>query len=386
VPPDLSTQYDFIFLGAGCASLSILMRMIDSGKFADKKILLIDKEEKNKNDRTWCFWEKENGYFNSIVHRKWKDLLFKTDNSSISLDIAPYEYKMIRGIDFYNYCFSRIHLQPNIQIKFGGIISKENTTVKINNEVMALNNAITFNSIYFPAEKKPQKFYLLQHFKGWVIKTNANSINPEQGTLMDFSVSQKFGTAFVYVLPFASDIALVEFTLFTKDLLPKEEYDHQLNNHLKHRLNIADFKIIEEEFGVIPMTNEKFNAFENGMYNIGTAGGQTKPSTGYTFQFIQKQAKQIVESLILYNEPSMKNYTNNRFHFYDSTLLHILSENKLPGKAIFTKLFEKNKASEVFTFLDNETSLMQDLRIINTLPKKEFLLAGIKEFFKMLAS
>ena len=39
------------------------MRMIKSGKFADKKILLIDKEPKTKNDRTWCFWEKQDGFF-----------------------------------------------------------------------------------------------------------------------------------------------------------------------------------------------------------------------------------------------------------------------------------------------------------------------------------
>ena len=52
-----------LFSGAGCASLSLLMRMIRSGKFTDKKILLIDKEQKNKNDRTWCFWETQNGFF-----------------------------------------------------------------------------------------------------------------------------------------------------------------------------------------------------------------------------------------------------------------------------------------------------------------------------------
>ena len=134
------------------------------------------------------------------------------------------------------------------------------------------------------------------------------------------------------------------------------------------------------------MTNEKFQAYENGMCNIGTAGGQTKPSTGYTFQFIQKQAEQIVHALISNGIPSKRINTKSRFQFYDSTLLHILSKNKLPGKDIFTKLFVKNKASEVFTFLDNETTFIQDLKIINTLPKKEFLVAGIKELFKIFSS
>jgi lycopene beta-cyclase len=52
-----------LFSWRRCAALSIIMRMIKSGKFADKRILLIDKEEKNKNDRTWCFWETQPGFF-----------------------------------------------------------------------------------------------------------------------------------------------------------------------------------------------------------------------------------------------------------------------------------------------------------------------------------
>src|SRR5688572_30393517 len=86
-------RYDFIFAGTGCAALSIVMRMIKSGKFGDKKILLLDKEPKTKNDRTWCFWEKENGFFEEIVYRKWEKLSFLSDQYSNTMDISPYQYK-----------------------------------------------------------------------------------------------------------------------------------------------------------------------------------------------------------------------------------------------------------------------------------------------------
>lgn len=375
-------QYDFIFLGSGCASLSILMRMIDSGKFSDKNILLIDKEPKNKNDRTWCFWETENGFFENIIHKRWNHLLFKSDHLTLPLDINPYKYKMIRGIDFYDHCFSKINHQPSIDIQYGDIKFDKNI-IKLDGEVLTTNNSIVFNSIYLPKEKDRNKFYLLQHFKGWIIETTTNQFNAEQGTLMDFSVSQIFGTAFVYVLPLTSNKALIEYTLFTESLLQKEKYDQQIKNYIVQHLNIKDFRIIEEEFGIIPMTNEKFEAYENGIYNIGTAGGQTKPSTGYTFQFIQKQAEQVVQQLILSGVPSKRINTKKRFQFYDSTLLHILAKNKLEGKEIFMKLFQKNKASDVFKFLDNETNLKEELKIIGSLPTKEFLLAGIQEFYEM---
>ncbi len=64
----ISQQYDYIITGAGCAGLSLAVRMIQSGKFANKKILLADADTKNKNDRTWCFWEKQEGLFEPIVY------------------------------------------------------------------------------------------------------------------------------------------------------------------------------------------------------------------------------------------------------------------------------------------------------------------------------
>src|SRR5688572_6272397 len=91
-----SNSYDFIICGAGCAGLSLLMRMLRSGKFSDKKILLIDKEAKTKNDRTWCFWETGAGFFEEVVCKKWDTISFLSNDYSSSFTIDPYHYKMIR--------------------------------------------------------------------------------------------------------------------------------------------------------------------------------------------------------------------------------------------------------------------------------------------------
>src|SRR5688500_13885450 len=105
-------RYDYIIAGAGAAGLSLLTHMINSGNFADKKILLVDRTPKNQNDRTWCFWEKDNGLFESIVFRRWSNMWFHGDDGSSKLhDILPYQYKMIRGIDFYKHCFKLAECQ-----------------------------------------------------------------------------------------------------------------------------------------------------------------------------------------------------------------------------------------------------------------------------------
>ncbi|MFZ1263071.1 MAG: hypothetical protein WAT34_06125, partial [Chitinophagaceae bacterium] len=95
------------------------MRMIRNGGFKDKKILLIDKEPKTKNERTWCFWEKESGFFEEVVYRKWDTVSFLSNEFYAAMNIVPYRYKMIRGIDFYNYCFEEIRKHDFIEVAYG---------------------------------------------------------------------------------------------------------------------------------------------------------------------------------------------------------------------------------------------------------------------------
>jgi lycopene beta-cyclase len=125
------TTYDYIILGAGCAGLSLLMRILQTPQLAHKKILLVDKAPKNTNDRTWCFWEKEDGFFDNIVYKKWNQLLFASEQFQASLDIAPYQYKMIRGIDFYTHCFTTIQQHPNVQIMYDEIIEFSSTQITL---------------------------------------------------------------------------------------------------------------------------------------------------------------------------------------------------------------------------------------------------------------
>lgn len=358
------------------------MRMIRSGKFHDKKILLLDKEPKAKNDRTWCYWEKEQGFFDNIVYKKWDTVSFLSNDFSSAMDIAPYQYKMIRGIDFYNYSFAEIEKHNNIDIAYGNInkwySKNEEVFFIINNKEYSFGKAVVFNSVYEPDTTNKNVIQLLQHFKGWIIETNKPTFNPGEATMMDFRVSQQYGTTFAYVLPFSATTALAEYTLFTKEVLPQQEYDKGLKNYIQNFLGINNYRVKEEEFGVIPMTNKKFH-FEKHGWQIGTAGGQTKASSGYTFQFIQKQSQQIVDCLIAGKSLNSIKTTPKRFRFYDNTLLHILYHNQLPGDKIFTELFKKNKPQQVLRFLDNESSVKEELKIISSLPTWPFLKAAIKQ-------
>lgn len=375
-------NYDYIIAGAGCAGLSLLMHLMQHDEFRRKKILLVDKDAKKTNDRTWCFWEKDENLFESIVYKKWADLLFHAKSISKKLDIHPYTYKLIRGIDFYNHCLAEIEKHTNVtflQDEVESVFSNdEEAGVVIGGEKIYGN--YVFNSILFDKPQlKNNEFWLLQHFKGLVIQTPGNVFDPASGTLMDFRTDQSSGATFFYVLPFAPNRALVEYTIFSNQLLQEESYQKALEAYLEENLKLTNYTIEEEEFGVIPMSNFSFPRRQNNIVHIGTAGGQTKASSGYTFRFIQKQCANILKSLLQHNHPFAVKKDSRRFHFYDSILLHILHHNTLAGDEIFADLFEKNEAHKVLKFLDNETSLTEELSIISTLPTLPFLKAAIKQ-------
>lgn len=376
-------KYDFIIAGAGCAGLSLLYSLLQEPTLQKKSILVIDKDNKKKNDRTWCFWEKKPGLFESIVHAKWNTLEFLSSDFEEKLDLGTYTYKMIQGIDFYNFVIDFAKKFSNVTFLQESIISinSNETSATVKTIDNSYSSNLVFNSTAIFNPEITEENSLLQHFKGWVIKTEEPIFNPEVGRLMDFRIAQEHGATFMYVLPTSTTEALVEFTLFTPSLLEKESYNSALKKYIKEELNIDNYTITHEEFGVIPMSLAKFkkNPKKN-IINIGTSGGYTKASSGYTFQFIQKDVAQIIENLKLDNNLNANlSFKDKLYNWYDRTLIDVLLSKKLTGKDVFTKIFKKNSPEKIFAFLGNESSLLEDIAIMKSLPLKPFLVSGIKQ-------
>jgi len=385
----MQQHYDYIISGSGCAGLSLLHRMLMYPFFSNKKILLIDKAQKHVNDRTWCYWEMRPGWFEEIVHHRWKQIDIYSNEFSARYDLLPYEYKMIRGIDLYNYVLNKAVQNKNITIVYEEVqsIHSNETTATVttnNNEYLAdyVFNSILLNNWQQQALQQKKIFVLSQHFKGWLIETKKDIFNDQVATFMDFRVDQIKGTAFVYALPVSKKQALVEYTLFSENILEQEEYDAALEAYIHKYLAIKKFTVQHSEWGIIPMTNYNFPKGENRIINIGTAGGQTKGSSGYTFQFIQKHAEKIVDALIHEKDPlNVQTIFEKRFRTYDGILLNVLKNKKMSGDKLFTQLFQKNAPQSVLKFLDNETNIKEELKIMNSVSLTAFLPAALKQIF-----
>ncbi|WP_134138726.1 lycopene cyclase family protein [Flavobacterium sp. S87F.05.LMB.W.Kidney.N] len=383
-------HFDYIFTGTGLASLMTVYKMVMSGKFTDKSILLLDQDSKKANDRTWCFWDKNENVWNSVISKKWDLALFANENFKRDLALKPYQYNQIRGIDFYNFVFEFISKHSNITFLNEKVtdINELETHVYVGTEESRYTTNYLFNSIYTKAFAESQTKYpvLQQHFVGWFVKTEREIFNPEEVTFMDFSVEQKGNTRFMYVLPTSKTEALVEYTLFSENLLSKEEYENEIQNYLKN-LGINQFEILEKEQGSIPMTCYPFwKKNTKRVLNIGTAGGWTKASTGYTFKNSDKKSGELVK--FLQNETpdtplTMKSfYKKNKFWFYDLLLLDILHRHNELGSSIFSSLFKKGNPVLIFKFLDEETSLLEDFQVILKCPKLPFIKALFRVIFR----
>ncbi len=374
--------------------MSLLMQLMRDPFFSNKQVLIVDSSLKDKNDRTWCFWEKESGIFEPIVIQQWQQLEFFAAAFSSQLKISPYRYKMIRGIDFYNHVLQAAKNCGNIHFHIGHVSAVNNEgdkgfAVIDGKKVYA---SYVFNSIVFDAPefysslaRSKKCFLLLQHFKGWLVETQEPCFDVQKARFMDFRISQQKGTAFMYVLPLSNTKALVEYTLFTPEVLEQEVYDKELANYINRYITTETYEVRESEYGVIPMTDHVFPQQNGRIIYIGTAGGQTKPSSGFTFRFIQKQSVQLAQALRQEKPLSLySSFADKKFRLYDSILLRVLSSNKMGGDAIFARLFQKNTARKILSFLDNETSIWEDAGIIASMPSRIFLPAAWREIRKRL--
>ncbi|MDO8367715.1 MAG: lycopene cyclase family protein, partial [Saprospiraceae bacterium] len=360
-----SPTSNILLAGSGLSGLTLALECARRPFFQDKKIVLIDRDDKSRNDRTWCFWAKEGEPLPPVGHKIWDQCLFFGAHFDKVLDIAPYQYHMIRGLDFYNWAKTELAKYPNVQRITANILDIDAQNGIVKTDQGNFHGEWVFNSARYPTAsetltgksvdgaqwaapnrkskiqnpKSPHTF-LLQHFKGWIIETPTPVFNPAAVTFMDYRLEQHGETRFVYVLPLTETRALVEFTVFSPALCRAEEYDAELHQYISNVLKIRAYSVEEEEFGVIPMTDLPLSPGGEGrVINIGTAGGFVKASSGYAFLRTQRKLRTFVDAWEKSGSPDPSVLQSSRgFQALDSIMLRVLRDGSVSGKDFFSLL------------------------------------------------
>ncbi len=375
-------KFDYIIIGSGLAGLQLAYAFSKDPFFSEFKIGIIDSSKKETNDKTWCFWEKGVGKWDQIITKSWDQGKFISAKANLDLILAPYSYKMLRSLDFYN--FVKVALKDKSNFHF--IIDEILEIDEINS--IALGQKDNYSATHFFDSRinsgyleDPNCTKIFQHFKGLHIKTSTPVFDKSCFTMMDFRIKFPDSTSFTYVLPISDCEALIEYTFFTPFLTEEAIYDTYLKTYIKDILNIEEYETIGTETGVIPMTDYNFHeASSPKITKIGTAGSWVKGSTGYSFKHTEKKIAQLIKNIKSGKDPK-DDLLNSRSRWYDAIFLDVLNRKNELGEQLFTKFYLKNTPQEIFKYLDEETNLAEELKIMLSLYDPEFVHSFFRKLF-----
>ena len=353
-------EFDYIIIGGGCAGLSLAYELEIHNKLRDKTLAIIEPRLEYKKDKTWSFWKTIDHNFEDCVKKSWKNFSINIPNKTKYLECDKLPYQSIDSGLFYEKINSTLKKNQNIFFyKNIGEISS--------------NSSITFNSV--PSIGSTEK-KIWQHFKGVEIETIKNVFDDEIINLMNFDCQQLDSVHFFYTLPYDKNKALVETTWLSNMSNDLEmDYDEQLKNYIENHLNIKNYKINYKEKGAIPLFYPS-NIDEKNKINIGTAGGMTRLSTGYTFLNIQEHSRFIRENIE--NIKNVQKYQiKKKYKFLDKIFLKVLNRHPKEMPNIFFKMFN-NSPETTIRFLSNKSNMFEDLLIILKMPKWMFIKCLLK--------
>jgi lycopene beta-cyclase len=215
-----------------------------------------------------------------------------------------------------------------------------------------------FRSYFDQSDFKPEKArqFIWQHFYGYVIKTKEARFDADTFSFMDYRYTDANLTNFFYVLPYANNEALVEFTEFSGKIYSEADYKKKLEDHISQNLGIDDFEILLTEYNAIPMTDFQMNTVQSRhVINIGSLAGYLKPSSGYGFMRTIERNKKLAKSIISGEKLTEKSLNSSAtYKAFDDAVLYLIATNRMHGARIFANLFKARGASFVFRFLDEK--------------------------------
>ena len=174
-------------------------------------------------------------------------------------------------------------------------------------------------------------------------------------------------------MAFKKNRALIETTgLSNLEDQSLMDYDLQLENYSKNKLGRKNYKINVTEKGAIPLFYPSFKN-DNRNINIGSAGGMTRLSTGYTFLNIQEHSKYIVKNINKIKKIKTFNL-GKKYQFLDTVFLRVLKRYPEKMPTILFDMF-KTSSNTVIKFLSNKSNIFEDINIISKMPKLIFIKA-----------
>jgi lycopene beta-cyclase len=312
-------------------------------------------------DRTWSTWGAGGpGPFGHLVAASWPRVRVVGRDDSVTADLGAWRYRMLHSTDLDRAVRERLAAH-DVPVREAVV-----------DDVTVLPGAVVdTRPVPVPGTGRT---LLWQHFLGHRLRTRQPFFDARTVTLMDFRMPQPLGgVAFGYVLPTSATEALVEYTEFSADLLTPAGYRDRLGEYLE-RLGVGGHEVLGAERGVIPMTDADFPASgDPRVLRWGANAGSVRPSTGYSFSALQRQADDLAAQVVRGGPLGLPRPHRRRHLLMDSLVLQALATGRVDGAQFFVDLFRRNPVHRVLGFLDGSSTPFEDLALMATSPRSAML-------------
>jgi lycopene beta-cyclase len=249
----------------------------------------------------------------------------------------------------------------------------------------------------------PGEIEWVQHFVGLEVETEEPAFDPSVATLMDFRRPGREGGAgpaargasagatggpageirFMYVLPFDERRALLEDTFFGGEPRDEGSYVDAIDAYLDERLGAGRWRELHRERGAIPMrTTPAAAPWVPRVTAIGVRAGLARPSTGYAFLAIQRQASRLAAHLALEGldrTPSRHRPYGRAATFLDRVFLSYLEREPGAAPALFRDLFAGVAPLRLARFMFDGGTPADRLAVMRALPAGPLTRQALRE-------
>ena len=372
--------YDVAIIGAGLAGLSLAARLAEP-PFTALRILVLEPRIHYRRDRTWSYWSMQAHPFQAAVTSSWDRWSIVAPDRTVTRSTPGLRYESIPADRLYRVAIDRIHAAPHITLRQGVTANAEED----DNGVQLRFAGETARARFAFDTRPPPNLGahgLTQIFDGWEIETRDAVFDPSTVTLMDFRCAQAGAAHFTYVLPSTPRRALVEDTWFAPCCMPPPDHRTAIRDYMRDRYDVTAFDIVFKERGALPMDPVFRPAAGRWLLPIGTAGGGTRPSTGYAFNAIQAQCDVIAADLMAGRAPRPVRKRSGVVQLMDKVLLDMLDRQPELAAPLFTSLFERCDARTLVRFLNDRASVADLLAVGLAMPFLPTTLATVQMLFR----
>jgi len=369
-------NYDVIIIGAGAAGISLLLALQERNYAGSVKVL--EKNTHLKNDRMWSFWHKQDipSYIQKIIAQDWHQWSLSVNTVTHSMTHPEYRYSCIRAESLLNLGLLAFSENNNFDIEFDSDVEsveslKKHALIQTKQGTLRANLVVDTR----PPPLHHQHNGMLQSFYGEEIKTDVDMFEPSTAKLMDQLACSALGIEFVYILPFTTRHALVEFTCFSPSIIAIKVLKMRLKTYLEANLHLSSYQVERIENAVLPMyqINKNITNKQQRLIYGGIAGGAMRSSTGYSFLSSQKWAIACADTIIC--KKSLSTYTpvNLVYQKMDALMLSIIRNSPIIGPTIFSQMFTKVSPARFVRFMTERATLTDFFAVIWAMPKRVFL-------------